>query len=314
MGEVNPKFIGLSQFKAPYNFELAGQHFHFVMDCGKEYSVQFVDGEVVQYAEKGQAYIWDTYQCLKGDDTTYLVLIEPEGHDGKLHYNLIIDTEQRLVTIVTLEEGYRPEYPRLIRVTPYFGAIKLPGRALPTIRHHLDDRMVGRHIVWHYNPGFSIEHIYQTPICIRADLERPEVMGNILKRLEEDLKSEDPEVRANALKQKEEYEGRRKYYPFYEEECFHIWIKENLNLMCFLEENMNRLDPKRYSGGGGILLLQDIERVIDVGTCFSGGEYYMCTAYGDENNVEKELDTKPSPYDWSAFDAMPSIYWDIPKE
>ena len=313
MGEVNKKFIGLSQFKAPFNFELAGKHFHLCFDCGQDFSVQFVDGEVVQYAEKGQPYVWDTYQCLKGDDTTYLVLVEPAGHDGKLHYNLILDLEQRLCTVVTLEEGYDPEYPRLIRVTPYFGAIKLPGRELPKIRHHLDDRMVGKHIVWHYNPGFSIEHIYHTPICIRADLERPEVMGDVKARLEAERHSDDPEIRANAEKQIAEFERRRQYYPFYEEECFHIWIKENLNLMCFLEENMNRLDPERYGGGGGILLLQDIERVTDVGTCFSGGEYYMCTAFGDENSELKELDTKPSPYDWSKFDAMPSIYWDIPK-
>lgn len=314
MGEVNPKFIGLSQFKVPFNYELAGKQFHFVMDCGKEYVVKFTDGEVVEYAERGKPFVWDTYQCLKGDETTYLVLIEPASGKGLIHYNLVIDTEGRLVTAVLMEEGYDPDYPRLIRTTPFFGAIKLPGRDLPKKRHHLDDRMVGRHIVWHYNPGFSIEHIYHTPICVRADVERTANMEAMRADMERRLHSEDPEIREAAEKAMEGYRRRREYYPFYEEECFHIYINDHLNLFCFLEENMNRLDPERHGGGGGILLLQDIERVIDMGVCFSAGEYYMCTAYGDENNVQKELDTIESPYDWSKFEAMPSIYWEIPKE
>ena len=314
MSEKKPQFIGLSQYKVPYNFELAGRHFHFVMDDGHEYSMKFLDGEVVEYAEKGKPYIWDTYLALKGDETTFLVMIEPDSGKGKIHYNLVIDTEQRLITFVLMEEGYREDYPRLIRVTPFFGAIKVPGRPLPTKRHHLSKRMTGRHIVWHYNEGFAIEHIYHSPINIRAGIEDAGNFEGMRRAMEERLNSPDPEVRAKAEEEKAAYEERRNYYPIYEEESFHIYINEKLNLMCFLEENMNRLDPKRHAGGGGILLLQDIERVIDMGVCFSGGEYYMCTAYGVENEVQKELDTMESPYDWSQFEAMPSIYWEIPEE
>ena len=35
MGKVNPKFIGLSQYKAPFCYELAGKHFHIIMDDGR---------------------------------------------------------------------------------------------------------------------------------------------------------------------------------------------------------------------------------------------------------------------------------------
>ncbi len=312
MGQVNPKFIGLSQFKVPYNYELAGQQFHLVMDCGKEVVVKFTDGEIVEYAQRGEPFVWDTYQCLKADETTYLVLVEPASGKGLLHYNLILDLEARLVTVVTMEEGYRPEYPRIIRTTPYFGAIKVPGRALPTKRHHLTDRMVGRHIVWHYNPGFAIEHIYHTATCVRADVSG--TINRLRAELEERAASEDPAIREKAIADLEAFRRRREFYPFYEEESFHITINDHLNLFCFLEENMNMRDPAHHQGGGGILLLQDIERMIDMGVCFSAGEYYMCTAYGDENNIENELDTKESPYDWSKFEAMPSIYWDIPKD
>ena len=72
--------------------------------------------------------------------------------------------------------------------------------------------------------------------------------------------------------------------------------------------------PNHEGGGGGILLLQDTERVIDVGLSFCAGEYYMCTAYGDENEIPSPLDTAPSPYDWTRLKAMPSIHWEIPEE
>lgn len=315
MGKVNAKFIGLSQYRVPLSFELAGRHFHVVLDDGREFSLNFLDGETLQWAEKGQPYVWDTYECLKGDETTYLVHVQPECGKGKINHNWILDTAQRLVTFVLLEEGYNPEFPKLIRTTPFFGVIKVPGRALPEKRHHLSKRMVGRHIFWHYNPGFSIQHIYHSPINCRASagngLSATEGLENMFAS---ELNSPDPEVRRKAQAKIEKYKERKEYYPFYEEESFHIYINDHLNLFCFLEENMNRLSPAHDEGGGGILLLQDIERVIDMGLCFSAGEYYMCTAYGDENEDGDPLDSEPSPYDWSKFEAMPSIKWEIPED
>ena len=72
--------------------------------------------------------------------------------------------------------------------------------------------------------------------------------------------------------------------------------------------------PNHEYGGGGILLLQDTERLVDYGLSFCAGEYYLCTAYGDENEDGDPLDTAESPYDWSKLHAMPSIHWEIPEE
>ena len=108
--------------------------------------------------------------------------------------------------------------------------------------------------------------------------------------------------------------ARESFYPYYEEPCFHIWINERLNLFCFLEEIMMRRAPGYNAGGGGILLLQNIERDVDVGLSFCKGEYYMCTAYGEENDEPDPLDTRKSIYDWDSLEAMPSIRWEIPKE
>ncbi len=309
------QFIGLSQYRGAFNYELAGKSFHLVMDDGKELSMVFLDGENVQIAEKGRPYIWESYECLKGDETTYLVHVR-KADDPMINMTWVLDTEQRLVTMVLMEEGYDKEFPRLIRTTPFFGAIKVPGRALPEKRHHLSARMAGKHIVWHYNPGFALQHIYHSPICCRASAGPDEngVPKDTERRFAAQLNSEDPEVRERAEKLIAMYKEREKFYPFYEEESFHIWIKDNLNLFCFVEENMTRLSPGGREGGGGILLLQEIDRVTDVGLSFCAGEYYMCTAYGEENDIPDPLDTAESPYDWSVLESMPSIRWPVEED
>ena len=56
MGKVNPKYIGLSQYKAAFCHELGGKHFHLVLDDGDELSLNFLDGENLQWTEnKGEA-------------------------------------------------------------------------------------------------------------------------------------------------------------------------------------------------------------------------------------------------------------------
>ena len=107
---------------------------------------------------------------------------------------------------------------------------------------------------------------------------------------------------------------RKEWYPFYEEPCFHIFINDNLNLFCFIEENMIRRSPNKSEGGGGILLLQEIDRVVDVGLSFNSDEFYMVSAFGIENEIEDPLDTAESPFDWNILTSMPSIRWEIPEE
>ena len=312
MGKINRKFIGLSQYRAPLCHELAGKHFHIVMDEGKEYSLYFLDGENLQIAEKGQTYIWESYECLKADDTTYFVHIMPTAGKGLINHTWVLDTAQRLVTFVLMEEAFDPKYPRLIRVIPYFGAIKVPGEPLPTIRHHLSARMAGRHIKWHYTPGMNLQHIYYSPIAVRASSGPEQTYEEAMRsRLEKQFASDDPEVVRQAEETFARMMKRQEWYPFYEEPCFHIWISEGMNLFCFIEENMIRRSPSKSDGGGGILLLQDTERVVDYGLSFCAGEYYLCTAYGDENEDGDPLDNAESPYDWSKLRAMPSIHWEI---
>ncbi len=309
MAEEKSKYSGLGQYKAPFCFELGGRHFCLAMDDGREFSFFFADGETVRYAEKGREFVWDTYECLKGDDTTYFVHMRPAAEKGRVNWSLILDTAQRLVTVIRMEEGVDPELERLIRVTPFFGAIRVPGRELPKIRHHFDDRMVGRHVTWHYAPGFSIQHIYHGPHCLRANSGTgfASAADAIQHQLDTELLHAPQEVRDAQLQRLAFIRSIETVYPFYEEPCFHIWINERLNLFCFFEENQLRCVPG-HQRGGGILLLQDVDRVADVGLCFEKDKYYMCTAYGVENDRPDPLDTRPSPYDWTQLTSMPCIF------
>jgi hypothetical protein len=306
MSTINRKFYGLSQYRSPFNYELTGKHFHFVMDNGKEYSINFLDGEMLDWAKKGEAYQWDNYECMKGNDTTYLVHIQPQAFGGTVSYSWIIDLVQKLVTLVITEEGLFPAYKRLIRVTPVFGAIKLPGHPLSEKRHSFTDRMVGEHIVWHYNPGSAIQHIYHSPYLYRL----PTIDFKELRKMFEDKSGNitDPEDLAKMEKLTEPFIRMKETYPLTEEPCFHIRISDTMNLFVFNEENATVKDPEQAMGGGGLVLLQDIERLLDVGLSYSLGEYYMVTAYGEINENGDPVDDVVSPYDQTKLQSMPCIY------
>jgi hypothetical protein len=306
MGRANRKFFSLSQYRAPFNYELAGQHYHLVMDNGKEYSLKFLDGENLEWAEKGEAYKWDAYECMKGNDTTYYVHAQPQSLQGTVSYSWILDLAQNLVTMVITEEGQIPAAQRLIRVTPIFGAIKLPGRPLSEMRHSFTDRMVGKHIIWHYNPSAAVQHVYYRPFLYRL----PKFEMAAFRRRLEDASGNipDPEDLARYEKRYAYRERTKDTYPICEEPCFHIRISDTMNLFCFCEENETIMDPEQAIGGGGLIMLQDIERLIDVGLSYGLNEYYMLSAYGEENENGDPVDDIPSPYDETHLQSIPCIY------
>jgi len=306
---ANPKFHGLSQYRGAFNYELSGRSFHLFMDDGDEYLLHFLDGENLQWGKKGEAPVWDSYEALKGDENTYFVHIMPTSGGGKVNYSFILDTVQSLVTLITMEEGLIPDWPQLETVKPFFGAIKVPGRPLPLKRHHLSDRMAGQGIYWAYNSGMPLQHLYRTPLNVRAD-SGPGVDPVALLKAEL-AETSDPEQRAALEARILHFEERLATYPIFDEPAFHIWINDTLNLFCFVEENKMYRHP-RHEGGGGLLLLQNIERLVDVGLSYSMGDYYMVTAYGQEEPRHDPLMDAETPYDWSV---LKSIKWaDLPVE
>ena len=297
------KFDPLLQFRAPYNYELAGKNYHIVLDDGNEVFVNFLDGENLQWTEnKGEAS-WKHYECLKGETDLYFVHITMDDEKGKeVHNSLILDLAQSLVTIVKTEEGLLEEAERLVKVTPVFGAIQYPGKALPEKRHAFTDRMAGRRIIWQYSSGFNKMHIYYTPTLYRL----PKVDSDSFRRRYE--AEEDPAEKARLKALVDRFDRTEEVYPFAEEPCFHVTINDHFNLFCFCEENETLADPLKAIGGGGIVLLQDLDRLIQNGLGYAYGSYTMCTAYGKECFEPDEVESLDVPYDETKLKTIPSIY------
>ncbi|MBR4443912.1 MAG: hypothetical protein IKS52_11670, partial [Clostridia bacterium] len=74
-------------------------------------------------------------------------------------------------------------------------------------------------------PGFAIQHIYHDAITCRASTGVDDSLEAMRSRLKDRLSSEDPAVRAEAEESVRRYSERKAFYPFYEEECFHVWIR-----------------------------------------------------------------------------------------
>lgn len=307
MARANPKFSWLGQYKIACNYELSGRFFHAVMDDGKEYALNFLDGENLQWAQMGEPFIWDAYSCLKGDDTTYLVHIRPRQYGGKINHAWIIDLAENLVTLVVMEEGVAPEIPRIISATPVFGALKIPGRKLSEKRHTFTDRLVGRQIKWRYSPAYVVQHIYHSEEFYRM----PPYTYEVLKARYEDIKDSMTEDQyTQAMKRLERMKDEPGPGRFWEEPCFHIRISDNMELFVFFEENMLRDDPAHARGGNGVLLLIDIERLADVGLVFNTGKYEMLSAVGEPVEPVDVTDTLPSYSVKEQLVSVPSIFWE----
>lgn len=317
--------IQLDQFRVPLCHELGGKSFNLIMDNSADTVLNFLDGENVQIAERGGAFRWESYRAMKADAAIYFVHIQPAKCDDLVNIVYVLDVPQRLVTMVTVQEGFDPEHPRLMQVIPYFGAIKVPGMPLPEFRHHLTKRMTGEHVYWTYKPDATAHHIYHTPTSVRLGQRegssgKPTDFDAMLQKFyAEDLASDDPAVRETALKKIEQRKEMRRRYPFYEEPAFYIWINDHINLFSFIEENMCRRSENFNEGGGGMIVLQDIERLIDLGLCFNPQNYrysdtYLLTAYGKRNENGDPIDNVPSPYNWDEITGMPSIRWEIPED
>ena len=62
MGKVNRKFYGLSQYRGPFCYELAGKQFRLVMDDGKSFSLRFSDEKSLQWSGSDMPPRTDGYQ------------------------------------------------------------------------------------------------------------------------------------------------------------------------------------------------------------------------------------------------------------
>ena len=277
-----PIFPGLSSYREPFIYELAGKSFHLIMDSGKEYYLNFLTGTFLEWSKNGKKAKKNNYECLKCDDTTYFVNMEVKGTEPRKGITFILDLENRLTTIVEVRQGERTEYPNLVTVKHGFGVIDVPGMELPEKRHEYTEELVGKRILWNYSPdGLAIIHVYYDKKYMTVTNNEGEGMATRMSR-----------------ERYEEFQREREKYP-YNEPTIYIKVKEGIYIVCCNESH----SAKRGKMGNNLLFLMDLKRVHDVGRSFgidgnSDPENYTFSAFGTWTKSDGELEAKSrnNPY------------------
>ncbi len=273
------KDYAIGQFTQPHCTELEGQNFYFVMDGGYDFELHITGKDTLTWNKVGEEPKCAKYECLKGDDTTYLLdydVVETLGTDTEYNHLFVIDTEQRLVTMAVCHSGYNPRLPYLVKSEYDFGAIKVDGMELPFKRHCFTSQMVGTRVEWHWNINMWTHHNYYSSAYYTLtwpdDSEAVQNIGGPFESL-----------------------------PSHDDVSQYIKIKDNLFLYCLTEELMERvLNCEGRNGSpfrsNNMLFLQNYERMMHVGRTFGhitmDGKTMPCrTLFGSFGNPIKLKDS-----------------------
>jgi putative NADH-flavin reductase len=271
--------LGLARYRQPFNFELAGRQFKLIMDYDDDFYVRFLSGNYLEWGVFDEAPQKYYYECNKAEETTYFVNFEQTGANPRTGITLILDLEQRLVTLVKTHTRFSKKHPNLVNSDFDFGALDIEGYPLNRKRHGYTMDLVGKRILWAYQPDFAIIHVYYHSNYVRATFQ-PETFLKVFPT---------PESR-------ESWNPGGKHA--YDEKATYIKIKENVYLVELVEQNM----AKAGWTGNSLLFLMELGRVHDVGRSFGYvmdpqrpgetiSENYLFTGYGDfmpsDGTIEK---------------------------
>ena len=274
--EKAPEFYGLSQYREPFNYELAGQFLRLVLDDDVIATVRFLDGHTLIWKDGGAPAEELYYECLKGGEKIYLVYFNLPGREPARNVSLILDLEERLVSVVHCITEFDAQYPLIVDTGILFGYIALPGYEIPEKRHAYTEDLIGKRIMWRYSPVFELTHVYADPRYVRVGISR-------------DI-PQPPEAIAAMSRNP------------YEEEAHYIKLREGFYLLQFLEKNMSR----RGISGNSLLFVMDMKRVHDVGRIFGHApnkgeglpelENYGVSAVGRFMPSDGVIEARVSPY------------------
>jgi len=270
----------INQFTQPCCFELEGESFYFVMDDGHDIKLRITGRSSCEVAIDDERPKTETYRCLKGDDTTYLLLYEVEGAKLRTGMTFVIDLEQRLVTLLKCVVGENPKYPLLVNSCFEFGAIEAPGEELPFKRHAFTDDLIGTCVQWHWKSAFYTQHSYYCTsfyrIALPEESEASRSLGETVR-----------------------------YTPSSDEWARYIKIKENMYLFVLAEIYSEMLagDNGRFRSNN-MAFLQNYDRMYHVGRHFGhsmdNGKVVpgsiLFGAFGQPVQFKQEFLDAPNPY------------------
>ncbi len=258
-------FYAINQFCQPQCTELAGRSFYFEMDGGYDYELKVLTGDTCEWNIAGEEPKKAVYECLKGDDTTYMFDFDIVGAEPRQNFFFCIDLEQSLVTLVRCYIGRNPKFPLLVASEYDFGAIRVEGQPLPKKRHCLTGEMMGTTVEWHWNITMFTQHNYYSPAYYRITWPQySSAEGSI---------SPNFEVLAAS-----------------DEISQYVKIKDKMYLYCLTEEMMEReLGDSSPFRSNNMIFLQNYDRMYHVGRTFGSimmdGKVVPCrTMFGSFGN------------------------------
>ncbi len=280
-----PVYDGLSQYREPLNFELAGRVFRLVLDQTDPCVVEFLTGNTLRWTVGGAEGVEAPYECAKGAPGVYFINFEFATGKPRTNIVLVLDVDERLVTMVKTIGDYDEKYPYLVDSQNFFGAVDVPGFPLPAKRHRYTTDLVGKRIQWRYGPHLGITHVY-----FSADYHRLTFPAGPLSGV--------PESEWLDMLRREPYD----------EKADQITIKDGLYLFSCMEQNK----AKRGQTGNSMVFLIDTRRVHDVGRSFgrsgvwNGQDYekenYLFGAFGEFVPSDGVVESWPNNFlrDWKA--------------
>ena len=261
-------FYAINQFCQAHCGELAGQSFKFIMDGGYDYYLSFTGEKTCTWSIDGAEPKEAVYECVKGDDTTYLVdfdVVETLDTDKRANELFVIDLTQRLVTRVYCHIGYNKRLPFLVKSEYDFGAIEVEGRELPFRRHCFSSELVGTTVEWHWNFEMWTHHKYYDSdyytLTWPDDSKAVQNLGGPFEKL-----------------------------PSHDDVTRVIKIKDKMYLFCLTEELMERVLQGPVFRCNNMIFLQNYDRMYHAGRTFGsivgeGGKIVPCrTLFGSFGN------------------------------
>ena len=246
-----PSVGGMKQYKAASTCELAGRTLVACLDGLEPVCVQFLDAENLLWGYPGKAMRWETYEAAKADERLYLIKFVLSESKPVTHITLVWDEDTRLLTCVKAVLGADTQRPRLVENQVFFGAQKLPHEPLPEARHGYTKELLGKRIVWRYNPNDEVMHCYCGEDYFRLGLTKRTLAENASE-----------EAKAHYQR----FLERQSIYPVYEEPAYYIKLRDGFYLYSVTEKNINRLLPDQ--GGNQLLILLNALRVRYIGRVF----------------------------------------------
>ena len=273
------KEYSITQFTQALCYELEGESFRFVMDSGYDYILDIIDGENCLWCVEGEEPKSVAYQCLKGDDSTYILSYEPKNCEKRTNHTFVIDREQGLVTFLRCVRGLNPKNAYMVESFFDFGYIHAEDETPPFRRHAFNMDLMGSTVEWHWGTEMVTRHAYLEPAFYRLTWPDDSAAAQDFAYME-GLPSSDEPAR-------------------------YIKIKKNMYLFVLTEKNSERYAKGSPFHSNNMAFLQNYDRMIHVGRSFGtmtmpdGKDKDVATmfgAFGNPVHIPEKFLTPENPF------------------